>query len=58
MANVSKSKTIACQPGAIRSGILEEAFGQKSTGKGHNYRARLWSCLLCPDCGVDLTAGK
>ena len=33
-ANVAKSKTMTCQLGAIRSGVLEEAFGWSSTGKG------------------------
>ena len=36
--NVAKSKKMKCQPVDIRSGILEEAFGRSSTGKGETYR--------------------
>ena len=34
MTNITKSKIMTCQPGTIRSGMLEEAFGWKSTRKG------------------------
>ena len=37
-ANVKTLNTMTCQPGAIISGISEEAFGQNITGKGATYR--------------------
>ena len=33
MANIAKSKTMMCQQGMIRSGILEEVVGWRSMGK-------------------------
>ena len=32
LSNVSKSKTIICQPGEICIGMSEEAFSRKGTG--------------------------
>ena len=55
MANISKSKTMTCQLGAIPSEISEEAFGWKSTVKGATYQEQLRRRLLCPYCGVELT---
>ena len=37
MGNVEKSKTMICQPGAILTGISEEAFSQKGTGERGTY---------------------
>ena len=34
MANFSKSKAMVCQSGAIQSGMLQDAIGRQSTGKG------------------------
>ena len=34
MANVEKYKTMACQPGAILTEILEEAFSLRIKGEG------------------------
>ena len=45
MANIDKSKTMMCQPGMIRSGILDEAVGQQSMGGVATYREILW-CQL------------
>ena len=45
MANIAKSKTMMCQPGMIRSGILDEAVGQQSMGGVATYREILW-CQL------------
>ena len=56
MANVTKSKTMTHQPGAIWSGMLKEEVGRKSTGKGATYQERLQRCLLLPYYGVDLMA--
>ena len=36
--NVTKSKTMTCQTGAIILGVSQEAFGQRSTGEGATYR--------------------
>ena len=55
MANISKSKTMTCQLGAIPSEISEEEFGWKSTVKGATYQEQLRRRLLCPYCGVELT---
>ena len=38
MANVAKSKIITCHPGTIRSIMLEEVVGQRSTRKGATYQ--------------------
>ena len=40
-ANVAKSKMITCQSGVIRLRMLEEAFGQCSTGEGATYQEQL-----------------
>ena len=37
VANISKSKTMACHLGEIILGISEEVFGRRSTGKGETY---------------------
>ena len=41
MANVAKYKIMTCQPGAICTGTLEEAFIWRSTGEGDPYREHL-----------------
>ena len=38
MANVAKIKIIACQSGAIFTGVSEEAFIWSSTVEGDTYR--------------------
>ena len=58
VANAAKSKMMMCQPVVIISGILVEAFGQISTGKGTTYRERLRRKCLQPYCGVDMTASS
>ena len=57
MANVADSKIMMCYTGVIRSVILKEMFGRKSTGKGDTYWEWLWCRLLFPDCGMDLMVG-
>ena len=37
VANVAKSRTMICQPGALRSGVLEEAMVLKCSGAGDSY---------------------
>ena len=55
-ANVAKSPTMTCQPGALLSGIYDESKALKFTGVGDSYRVRLRRRILCPECGVDITA--
>ena len=40
-ASVAKYKTMTCKPGALRSGMSEEAKELKCTGVGSSYRERL-----------------
>ena len=56
MANVSKYKTTTFQPGAIHTGIPEEAFRRRIKGKGGTYQEHMRRRIPCPDCGVELAA--
>ena len=40
-ANVSKSRTMTCQPSVLRAGMPEEAMVLKCTGVGDLYQVRL-----------------
>ena len=40
-ANVSKSRTITCQPGLFRAWMSEESMSLKCTGVGDSYQVRL-----------------
>ena len=55
VANVAKSYTVTCQPGALQTGMLEEAMALKFTGVGDSYRVRIQRRIPCPECGVNLT---
>ena len=57
-ANITKLKTITCQPGAIRLGMAEEAFCCRSNGEGETYQELLRRRVSCPDCGAEMTAGS
>ena len=57
-ANVAKSQTMTCQPGALRAGMSEETMELKCTGVGDLYRVRLRRQIPCPECGVELTEGS
>ena len=57
-ANLSKSHTMTCQPGILRPGMLEEAKTLKCTGVENLYPVILRRRILCPECGVELTAGS
>ena len=57
VSNVAKSKTMTCEPEAIRLGISEEIFGQRSVGKGATCRVQMWRRLPCLYFGVEFTAG-
>ena len=57
-ANVSKSLTMTCQPGILRSGMSEEAKTLNCTGVGYSYLVRLRRSMPCPECGVDLATGS
>ena len=48
--NVSKSKAMKCQPGAIQFGMSEELVGRRAT-----YKERQRRRIQCLDCGVELT---
>ena len=41
VANVVKSNTMTCHPGALRSGVSEDAVGRQCTGIGAKYQERL-----------------
>ena len=56
MANVAKYKTMTCQPGAIFTGMSEEAFNWRITGEGAMYRDHIQRHIPCTDCRVELTA--
>ena len=57
-ANVANSRTMTCQPGALRSGMSDEAKALKCTGVGYSYWVRLRRQIPCPEFGVDLTVGS
>ena len=56
-ANIAKSCTMTCHPGALQVGMSEEAMVLKCTGVGDSYQVRLQRRIPCLECGVDLTAG-
>ena len=56
--NVAKSHSMAFQPGALPSGMSEEAKALKYTGVVDLYKVRLRRRIPCLECGVDLTAGS
>ena len=56
VANFVKSKSITCHLGALRSGMSEEAVGQRCTVRGVTYQERPRQWIPCPYCGVELTA--
>ena len=58
MANVAKSKTTTWQPGAIHTGMPEEAFSKRRKGELATYRNCMRQHIPCPECGVELTAGS
>ena len=57
-ANVSKSLTMTCQPGALMLGMSEEANDLKCTRLGNSYRVILRQLIPFPECGFELTAGS
>ena len=56
-ANVAKSHTMMCQPGALRSGVSEEAKALNCTGVGDSYQVRIRISIPDPECEVDITVG-
>ena len=57
-ANIAKSHTMTCHPGALRVGISEEAMPLNCTGVGDSYQVRIRRRIPCPECGVELTLGS
>ena len=57
MANVNKSRSMTCQPRALRSGMSAEGKALKCTGVGYSYRTRLQKRTHCLECRFELTAG-
>ena len=57
-ANVAKSCTMICQPGALQMGMSDDAMAQKCTGVGDSYLVRLRRRIPCSECGVELTVGS
>ena len=57
-ANVSKSLTMTCQPGALMLEMSEEANDLKCTGLGDSYRVILRQLIPFLECGFELTAGS
>ena len=55
--NVAKSRTMTCQPGALRVGVSEESMALKCTGVGDSYWVRLQRKIPCPYCVFDIAAG-
>ena len=54
-ANVIKSLTITCHPGALRAGMFEEDMPLKCTGAGDLYQVRIQRRIPYPECGVHIT---
>ena len=47
-ANIAKSKTVICQPGALRLGMFEEAKALKCKGVGDLYHVIFRRRVPCP----------
>ena len=58
VSDVTKSHLMACQPGALRSGISVKAKSLKCTGVGDSYRVRIRCWIPFPEYGVDLVVGS
>ena len=56
-ANIVKSRTMSCHPGALQAGISEDAMALKCTGVGDSYWVIIQRRITCPECGVDITIG-
>ena len=54
--NVAKSQTMMFQPGALRSGMLEDAVGQVCMGVGASYHEQLLIRIPWTEWGVELNA--
>ena len=57
-SNLSKSRTMSCQPGALQARILEESMVLKCMGVGDSYQVRLQRRIPCLECVVDLSTGS
>ena len=57
-ANVTKSRTMTCQPRALRLGMSAEAKALECTEVVDSYRVRLRRRIPCPGCGIELDAGS
>ena len=57
-ANVAKSLSMMCQPGALRFRMSVEAKVLKFNGVVDSYHVRLQRRIPCPKCGVYLTTGS
>ena len=49
---------MTCQPGELRLGISEDAVGRRYKGVVASYREQPHRWIICPEYGVELTAGS
>ena len=56
--NTSKTKTMTCYPGFIRTGHSTAASTRRHTGQGDSYRERQRRRVTCPECNKDLAASS
>ena len=56
--NVTQSRKITCQPGALRAGMSEEVMALKCTGVGDSYRVIIQRRIPFPECGFEINTGS
>ena len=57
-SNVSKSRSMTCQPRILRSGMSTEAKALKYMGVGESYHVRIQRWTPCLECRSEITAGS
>ena len=58
MDNITKYKTMTCQPGAICTGMSEDVLIMRSKGEGATYRESLWRRIPLTDWFMELIYGS
>jgi hypothetical protein len=56
--NTTKTKTMTCLPGHIRTLLSSAAYKRRLTGQGDSYRQRKCQKVDCPECSKELSMGS
>ncbi len=56
--NTTKTESMTCYPGHIRTLLANQAYERMMTGQGPTYRERQRQRVTCPECQEELAAGS